>query len=275
MVEDLKRRLAESVIRSRPDEAARVLERRPPAAAARALESLRPSHGVELLRAMVPTVSAQVLAAVRDDTARELLLVMPTATAAALLRRLPEEKSTALLGAQPGARRRKIELLGSQRPGTAGAVADSNVLVLSPPLKAGDALTQFRVALIHATHEIPVVDEDDRLLGLVEPRRLTSARKAQVVEDIMTKQFPRLPARMPLRSLASHAAWQAHSTLPVVDPSGVFIGMLSRETSSSALAEASESAKARPISTSEALGDVFGLGVGGIVDALFQPFGRE
>jgi len=275
MVEDLKRRLAESVIRSRPDEAARVLERRTPAATARALEALKPSQGVELLRAMVPSVSAQVLATLSDDAAKELLLSMPPGTVAALLRRLPEDRSTALLSTQPEDRKRKIELLGRQRPGTAGAVADSTVLVLGPRRTAGDVLTQFRVELIHATHEIPVLDEDDRLVGMAEPRRLTSAKKVQRIEDIMTKQHPRLLARMPLRSLATHAAWQTHSALPVVDASGVFIGMLSHETSRSVLAEASDSAEARPISTSEALGDVFGLGVGGIVDALFQPFGRE
>lgn len=275
MADELKRRLAESVIRSRPDQAARILERRPPSACARTIEALPPLQRVELLRAMVPSVGGQVLAALQDDTAKDALLRMPARTAALLLRRTPEEKSSALLGALPDRRRRAIEALVRQRQKTAGALADPDVLVLNPVLTAGEVLTQFRVELIHATHELPVVDEEGGLVGLVDPRRLTSAPKTQAVEEIMTRRFERLPARMLLRSLASHAGWQTRSSLPVVEANGAFVGMLSREASGAALAQAAGGGPERPMSSSEALGEVFVLGIGGIVGALFQPFGRK
>lgn len=275
MLEELKRRLAESVIRSRPDEAARVVEGLPPSVGASVIEALSPSRAVQLLRAMVPGVSGQVLAVLQEETARDVLLAMPTRSAAALIRRQSPEKSAELLKTIPAGRRRKVETLVAQRARTAGALADPDALVLGPRLTAGEALTRFRVELIHAAHALPVVDEDGRLVGLVEPRDLTSARKPQLIGDLMQKRFPRLPARTPLRSLGIDAAWQTHSTLPVVDSNGAFIGILSHETWRSALDDASGSTPAAPASTSEALGDLFGLGVGGMLEALVQPFGRE
>jgi len=275
MAHHLKRRLAESVLRSRPDEAARVLQQQSPAVSARALEALRPEQGLGVLRALPRPTAGSVLAVMEEAKARELVQRMPTGAAASLLRRLPVEKGAVLLAALPADRRRGIESLLRQRPRTAGGLANPDVLVLDPGLSAREVLVRFRVELIHATYDIPVVDAEGILVGLLSPRRLTSASKSSPIADLMTQQCDRLPSRLPLSSVATHAAWQIHAALPVVETNGVFIGMLSRAASLSEWTEASSESAERPVSTSQALGDVFGLGVGGIVDALFQPFGRE
>jgi len=270
MSKDLERRLVESVIRTRPERAARVVEGLDPAAAARIIEELRPDDASALLRSMLPPSSGKILAELRGETARKLLLAMPIRSAAAFLRRLPTEKSSALLEMLPADRGRKVRILVDQRTRTAGALADPDVLVLTPTLSAGEALARCRVELIHTTHELPVVDDEYHLLGMVAPRDLTAAKKTQTIGAIMKTRYPRLSARTPSRSITAHADWKSHSALPVVDASGTFIGMLSLEAARAVQSDLPTQSGGRKVSTSEALGDLFSVGVEGMVDALFN-----
>ncbi|MGF1511833.1 MAG: magnesium transporter MgtE N-terminal domain-containing protein [Myxococcota bacterium] len=270
MVENLKKRLAESVIRSHPEQAARTLEEVDPQACASVIAELEPEEAIEVLRAMLPTASSRVLQKLPESSARDLLSTMPTRSAAAYLRRLPTSRAVALAEVLPDDRRRRIRMLMEQRPGTAGALADPDVLILKDPLTVGETLSRSRMELIRATHPIPVVDSDHVLVGITMLEDLTSARKRQTIASILLRDFARLSARTPFRSIASHEGWRTQSAMPVVDGTGVFVGMISYEALRSMEAEEPNLRPQDQWSTSEALGDLFSTGVGGMFEALFH-----
>ena len=273
----LERRLALHVAKAHPTEAARALEPLETGVAAAVLDELEPAHGAPVLGAMAPSCAAAVLAAVSVPRGAELLSAAPAPVAVWLLRRLSENHRTVLLEALEPRRRRRLARALTAREGTAGAIVDPDALTFRADLAVRDALDRHGEALIGASHALPVVDDEHRLVGMVRLEDLRTSERSRTIASIMLTRFSSVPAHFERRGIVAHPGWRNATALPVIDGGGVFLGMLRYGDLRALERELSGSTGAPDVSTSQALGEVFGTAVGGFFEALiaFSGGGRN
>lgn len=173
-----------------------------PAHAARCLEQLKPRLAAALLRTLSPQGGAAVLRHATASTRAQLLNLVPTGTALGL---------RMLLG-YPG--------------DVVGAWIDSRVPALPRNLTIRDALTRTRRATDEAGDYFYIVDTDQRLQGIVRLVHAIRANGRATLDTVMTRSVPTLPAGTSMSTAHTHAAWKDFHSLPVVDPSGRFLGAL-------------------------------------------------
>jgi predicted transcriptional regulator len=71
-----------------------------------------------------------------------------------------------------------------------------------------------------------VVDDAQRLVGVMHRRQLTTSDRRARVGNIMSRQLVRLPSAAPHSAVRSHPAWDEFDMLPVVGGDGVLVGVM-------------------------------------------------
>ena len=242
--------------RNLEDSSAALLARMPAPAASAVIEDMVPIHAARLLE-RAPTRGA---AAIVDE--------LPLDSAAALLRRTSEKFRKQLLASLgESARARSLAELLSHEPGTAGALMDPLVLALPEELDAGEALAEVRANPERAMYYLYVVGDGGKLVGVVNQRELMLAPATASLATIMTAQPETVLANAGREAIASHPAWQRVHALPVVHKSGLFLGAIRYEIVRRIerdLGRRAHGADAQE--TAAALAELYGLGLGGIVE---------
>jgi magnesium transporter len=220
---------------------------------------------------MTPARGAAALEQVQPKPAASLVARMPVEIAADLLRRLASEHRDLVLAALPLDLRRSLAALLAFPAGTAGALMDPRVTILTDDLTAAQALRQLRQSADGILFNIYVLDRQRRLVGVLNLQELLAARPRQLVAALMHEPELRLPAAADRHQIVAHRGWQRVHSLPVVDAKGCFLGAMRYRTLRQLEVELDQ---ARPggtdTSTAAALGGLFAAGLGGLVDAIAQ-----
>ena len=265
---NLERTLAHRVVESHPVETARVLEQLETEVAAAVLNELEPRLAEQVLSVTVPQRAASMLATLPNDKGAAILGVARAPVAVWLLRRIPENHRTGLLAALEPRHARRLSRSLATREGTAGAMADSDALAFRTDLTVREAVEQHREELIRASHALPVVDDDHRLVGMVRLEDLRTTEGSRPMSSVMKTVFSSVPGHLEQRGIVNHPGWRDATALPVLDADGVFLGMLHYAHLRALERELSDMPAASTITTSRALGEVFGTAVGGFFEAL-------
>ncbi|UCG87796.1 MAG: magnesium transporter [Gemmatimonadota bacterium] len=151
---------------------------------------------------------------------------LPVGSAASLLRRLDPPLQSDLLTALPEDLADQITRLLNYANGTVGAAVDPAVLAIPSDVTCETArrLLRSRGGLFH--HQLYIVDRKRRLLGLVHVRDLVRAASTAPVSRVMQPATVRLQAAARIASTLSHPAWRDMDAIPVVDKTGVLLGIL-------------------------------------------------
>ncbi len=251
-----------------PAGVARVLEQNPEATGAALLARMPAAAAAATLQEMVPIQAARLLERAAAKNAAAIIEELPLASAAALLRRTSDEVRKSTLGALgESARRRSLGELLSHEPGTAGALMDPMVLALPDALDAEAALAVVRKHPERAMYYLYVTGDGGRLVGVVNQRELMLAPSSAALTAIMTAQPESLLTNAGREAIASHPAWQRVHALPVVDKNGLFLGAIRYESVRRIERDLGKRAHASDAQeTSAALAELYGLGLGGIVE---------
>lgn len=221
-------RLGLAFMRSRPADAARVLEALDNDAVVALFDQVPVRIGAPVLAAMVPRAAARVLAPLDDGRVAALMTAMPTQAAVALLRHVEPVRRRALTGSLPTATALASTLLLGQLEDSVGAWVDPDVLAIGGAVTAADAVDRLRAATsAHAV--VVVVDEDRRVFGTLELTTLLRAPGLAHLSTLMRRDPPTLAAGMPLAAALSDAAWHGDSMLTVVDAQRRLLGLLTRD----------------------------------------------
>ena len=219
-----------------------------------------------VLEHMAPGSASRCLAQLPATTGSEILARTPVPAAVAALRLMQREQVAALLAAMPRLAAARLRLRLQYAETVIGAFVDADVITLTPAHRVGDALRLFRRAGQHTGHTIPVLDAERHLAGLVDLSDLLGARDRSMIQGIMHPAPLLLNARAALQTVTDHPSWLTHDSLPVINRSGVFQGVLRRskvmEEERQLLTEvAVHTELAR---TRAALADIFWMGVGAL-----------
>jgi len=262
----LESRMAEELIRSRPERAAAVLESLGVEAAAALLARQEGAPAGAVLGAMAPHAAGALLGALPPKRAAECLEALELDVAARLLRRAPGRAETLLAAMAPRRGRALVALLGFGE-GTAGALMDPEVLALPVDLTAEEALAQVRQAADRARYNLYVLERDGRLAGVLNLRELLLAPPRTRLGDAMVRDPYRVPADASEAAVRAHPGWREVHALPVVDAGGRYLGAIRYRTLQE-LERGAPGGGREAGDTAAALGDLFAAGARGLLEAL-------
>jgi magnesium transporter len=171
-----------------PGDAADILEALEEGAAADLITGLDTVEAADVLDEMRPGAAADVLEELSPATAAELIEEMETDQAADILAELEEDVRDEILDAMSDEAAAEVSRLLAYAPDSAGGLMTTEVGVLPLGLSAGEAIEALRRLHDNLGSNISyvyVVDEEDRLRGVISFRDLVFARPGQAVEEVM------------------------------------------------------------------------------------------
>lgn len=213
-----------------PADAARVLERAAPEETAAFLAAIPGSAAAVVVRQMNVGHAAAALSAVDVGRSAAIIDHLPLSNAALLLRQMGSVKAESLLDNVPEKVAKTLRAVLRYPEGSAGALADPQVLTLPSDINVADAQKHLRRLAGDVAYNIYVTDRDHRLVGVVTVRELLLARPKQTLASVMTRQPRRLVADSDLASVIASPDWQQLDMLPVVDTAEVFLGAIRHRT---------------------------------------------
>ena len=263
----LEARLLEEFVSTHPAESARVLETMPAPEAAEAMEAMPAELFSGLLRCLAPTTAASALGLLPAEQAADALSAARSDLSAAVLRAIGADQRSSIMSHLSADARKAIGRLLRYAEGSAGALMDSGVLAVAESVSVGEALERVRRSPQHALYYVYVVDEAQKLVGVVNIRELLAARPEELLGLIAARTVASVPARASWQSVLAHPAWKQIHALPVVEADGRFLGVIRYESVRNLEARWDDAQlEDHGARTASSLGELYGLGLRGLFD---------
>ncbi|KPJ85824.1 MAG: hypothetical protein AMS18_16030 [Gemmatimonas sp. SG8_17] len=212
--------------RSHSEDAARMLEQYNPAEAAAFLDRVPSATAAHVLDHMSPLHGAACLGSMEPERARDVAISIAPSILAGLLRRLPPETRGLLLDPAPVELRQLVERLLTFPEGTVGAATDPDITTMPGDLSVTEAKRRLRRHTSKLHHQIYIVGGNRQLVGVLHVRELMRADSKVAVSSMMQRATVTLRASGRLASTYFHPAWNRMDAIPVVDESGMLVGVL-------------------------------------------------
>lgn len=187
--------------------------------------------------------AADVLHESGTETTRQLLDCLSVAEIGDVLNEMPMDEVARVL--TRGVPERQEELLAAMEPPDAAEVRD---LLQYPPESAGRLMTEMFVRVrpemtvvetidylrlidpeVETLAAVYVLDEAQRLIGVVSLRELMVADPESRLEAIMTPQLVTAPPEMDQEEVAHLASRYDFLAMPVTDPAGRMLGIITMD----------------------------------------------
>ncbi|MGN6756705.1 MAG: magnesium transporter [Thermomicrobiales bacterium] len=222
------------------------LEQLHPADLAAALRDLRLSEALMIFSLLDPARAAEVLDELDPALTRYLLDRTPPEQIAALLDRLPMDDAAEVVAEAPPARSGELlAALAAQAPAdaaeiqtllawpeqTAGRLMTDKCAVVRPETTAGQVLAYLRVeaAALETVNAIFVVGPDRRLVGVCDLRQVLAADPACPVRELVTGTPVTVAPETDQEEVARRLARYDLGALPVTDPVGRLLGIVTAD----------------------------------------------
>lgn len=234
----------EELAEQTPENAADILEALPEEGAADLLIDLETDDAGEVLDEMRPEAAADVMETIDPEEAAEMIAAMDSDQAADLVGALEADEQAAVLAALDPDAAVQIEQLMVHEPDTAGGMMTTEVAVLSVGMTVGESFEALRILhddLGSNLSYVYVIDDADKLHGVVSFRDLVFARPGQGLDEVMVGDPASVEASTD-REVVSELIYRYHLlAIPVVDDSQRLIGMVRFDEAMEAIrAEAGE-----------------------------------
>jgi len=220
------RDLTMAFLRAHPGEAARVLEQLTALEASALLAALPGRVAAPVASRLPPGFAARSIEPLADEAVVRLLRRFNVPATAALLRHLTDSRRQRLLEELPAATAMGCRVLLRYPEDSVGALADTEVLTVSPAESVREVLARLKTATHDIGDFIYLVDGQRRLRACIRPASLLHAATTMSVAGIEAVEVPVLPAQAAPRSVRDHNGWTHFATLPVVMRDGRLVGAL-------------------------------------------------
>lgn len=145
---------------------------------------------------------------------------------ARIARRLPEDvRSNILTQIKDVNKLRVLREYVNFPKNSVAALADKDFLAFSDKMTCAEVTKHIRNLDEHDTENILIVGSDDRVLGLLDDRRLLRSGREEPITSCI-KRTTLLPASAPTKSIVEIEDWHHVDRLPVVDRDRRAIGIL-------------------------------------------------
>jgi len=190
---------------------------------------LEPEHASETLEEIEPRVQRELMATMQHDRAARLIGEMSPAQAADILAILPASDADgilALLDAEDAVKVRRIVEYHDENIllfATQGCIRMPAQAIVQQVLAGYPELAREKDVLTY----IYVVDDEERLLGVVGLRELVAAEPEQTLGALMTEQLITLHPDETLRDAVHALSRYGLRAVPVVDENRRLLGVIS------------------------------------------------
>ena len=224
------------------------------------LESFSSELSALLLSQMDRFLAARSLEKMKLDTTIKLIEKLPIYVAETLLRQLGTELRNSILSELPGQVSDPLKQILKYLKNTVGAFLDPKAFTLVEDNTIQQSMEKIKKNNPTIDTYIFVISRNQRLIGSIELRQLITNEVDKQIRSLVKSDLPKVSADMNISEL--NDLWEKdgkYSQLPVVDPEGIFLGAISRETL--AKNDAKKSTYDHHASqTSSALGDLYKIG---------------
>jgi magnesium transporter len=225
---------ARAVTRLSDEDQSRLLTTISPESAADVVEQIPEAHAIDLMGRLEPVAAAAIV--------HEL----PSDVQADLLGELEPEHAEAIYEAMAPEEAQEIRSLAQYDDNVAGGMMVTEYLAYPRTATVSDVLEDLTVHADTYRHYhiqyIYVCDDTDHLVGVLRVHDLILAPRRRAIETIMIPQPMTLTDTTPLDQIRDVFEQMAFFGLPVVDETGILIGVLQRSALEAALASQTENA---------------------------------
>jgi Mg2+ transporter MgtE len=211
-----------------------------PADLADILEDLTQKDQTQLLRHLNPEIAADTLAEVESETRSILLESMESGEASTLVQAMAPDEAADVLGELSLEKRseilsrmdpddaREVEELMKYSQGSAGSLMTTEVLALSHKITAQQAIDTIREMAPSAEHiyYIYIVDDNNKLLGVLSLRELIIAASDTILEKIMNSNVITLQPDDEYEEVLEVTTKYNLLAVPLVDSSQILVGIV-------------------------------------------------
>ncbi len=182
----------------------------------------------EALHELEPRIQAFLIGALDSKKALSILEKMPSDEVADVLGDLSEEKTSELLRLMKQKKAEEIQELLKHGEETAGGLMATEFLTMRQDLTAGQTIEKIRELAPSAetVYYIYVVDENERLVGVLSLRRLIVSALDTKIADVMQTKIITVTPEMNHRQVAEVISKYNLLAVPVVDKLGKVLGII-------------------------------------------------
>jgi len=216
-----------------------------PARTAEFMAGLESSESWRVLQYAAPNLRAEIFGYFEHDAqvgmlelesdrqVAELITQLPADDAVDLLSELPDARVESLLALVPAPDRRDIRRLQTFEEGTAGAIMTTEAACLDERLTVRQALEKLSRQAEHleTIYYIYVVDETNRLCGVVSTRKLVSSigKPDRPISELMKTDLVTVNANDDQKIVTQKVAKYDLLAIPVVDAQRHMLGIITHD----------------------------------------------
>ena len=218
--------LAMAFVRKYPIDAARLLESMGTQQAATLLFPFNPELIAHVLQYVLPATSSAILQSLPEKMVIESIPHMSTTAAIGIIRQSDREWQAWILGKLDAKMSSPILKAFSFPDRSAGRLADPRVLIFTADRTISDAIQWVRGQPTYDAEDLFILDRRHRLIGKITLRSLIITDLDCPIEKIMLTNLETLSAELKWEDVLNHRFWQRAHTLPVIDTSEAFLGII-------------------------------------------------
>ena len=192
---------------------------------------LEPDQASEVLSLVSPLSRAELTQELSSAALGDLVERLDSDDAADLLASLPEEQALAVLNQVPEALSTEMAQLLRYPADTAGGIMQTEYVAVPANIRVDQAIEMIRGYSdgVSDIHNVFVIDQDRRLVGLLPLRKLILARPYELVERVMDRQVISARVDMDQEEVARLFKKYDLVSIPVVDQEGVLLGRITSD----------------------------------------------
>jgi len=219
-----------SITRLHPADLVEILEDLPAASRKPLFEALEVATAARVLSEVEdPRIQEELLTEQSDpEKAADVLETMAPDAAADVLAELPQEDAENLLARMQPEDARAVTTLMGHKDDTAGALMTTEMITFPGSITVAEAFQRLREAApnVEFLYQFYVVDENRRLVGLVNVRRLFLGKDGDRLFDVMAPWTISVRPEDSASEVAEVIEKYNLAAVPVVDTDRVLVGMI-------------------------------------------------
>ena len=228
---DANREEWEALAAASPSDAADILEQLEEEEAAELLHELEPANAAEVLAEIAPELAAEIIDQLPLKHLAAALNEMTSESAADLIGELTDEVTEDVLAAMADEVEDEVRDLLEFPSDSAGGLMTTEIAALPLGVTTGEATERLRQ--LHEEYEdlsyVYVVDEENRLQGVISFRHLVFSRPGAPLADVMVDDPVAVNAMSDREEVAELAQRYHLFGVPVVDDDGRLLGMVTSD----------------------------------------------
>jgi len=181
----------------------------------------------EVLSELDPEDAAEILKQLPLDQISDIFHLIPSDDAVPILNLLPEEMKESVLASMEKKPSEEVKGLLHYEEETAGRIMSPNFYALNQNTNVSDAITAMQLeGDVESAFYLYVVDDEDRLVGVVSLRQLLFAPPNTRLKDIMTREVISVRTDTDQEEVARNVADYNLVAIPVVDAENKLLGVV-------------------------------------------------